>query len=348
MIFFLAIYGLISCITKEKDSAFLIRYEHGTATHIDFKIDDKKANYTVVLKGIKNQAIIGNSELDGYSITFKPIIPFTAGESYEILKDGIVFITFSIKAISENIKPKVLTIYPTTDSVPENLLKMHFVFSKPMQQSEPFLDFIRVINNDTKEVSNPFLPLENELWNKDHTEITLWLDPGRIKQDLIPNKKSGIPIKKGNTYEIVILNNLRDAEGISLGKNYNKTIRVKKRDRKQPSVENWKLNLPKPETKSPLGIYFDEPLDITLVKEMIQVLNDKNELAQGNFVLTEGDKNIFFTPIKNWKRGKYILLIDSKLEDLAGNNLNRLFDTDLQLPHAKNRSISKQIQFVIQ
>ena len=34
-----------------------------------------------------------------------------------------------------------------------------------------------------------FLELENELWNPEHTQLTLWLDPGRIKRDLIPNQR---------------------------------------------------------------------------------------------------------------------------------------------------------------
>jgi len=33
--------------------------------------------------------------------------------------------------------------------------------------------------------------------------------------------------------------------------------------------------------------------------------------------------------INNWNKGNYKLLIEAKLEDLAGNNLNRLFDTDI-------------------
>ena len=38
---------------------------------------------------------------------------------------------------------------------------------------------------------------------------------------------------------------------------------------------------------------------------------------------------LIFKPDLDWKVGDYELLIDSKLEDLAGNNLNHLFDKDL-------------------
>ena len=40
-----------------------------------------------------------------------------------------------------------------------------------------------------------FLDLQPELWNAEGTVLTLWLDPGRIKRDLIPNKELGIPLK---------------------------------------------------------------------------------------------------------------------------------------------------------
>ena len=71
-----------------------------------------------------------------------------------------------------------------------------------MQEVRNSLEYIKVINLNTQKEEDIFLTLETELWNADHTELTLWLDPGRIKKDLIPNQKLGIPIKNGNSYEL--------------------------------------------------------------------------------------------------------------------------------------------------
>jgi hypothetical protein len=37
----------------------------------------------------------------------------------------------------------------------------------------------------------------------------------------------------------------------------------------------------------------------------------------------------YFIPEQNWSAGSYTLRILSKLEDLAGNNLNKVFDRDI-------------------
>ena len=43
------------------------------------------------------------------------------------------------------------------------------------------------------------------------------------------------------------------------------------------------------------------------------------------------DKSIEFTPGNEWQGGEYTLRIENRLEDLAGNNLNRVFDRDINL-----------------
>ena len=91
-----------------------------------------------------------------------------------------------------------LRIYPTTDSVPLNLLKMTLEFDHPMDKSRSFdhLSFY----SEGEELGLPFLDLQTELWNLERTRLTLWLDPGRIKQGLIPNERDGNPLKSERIY----------------------------------------------------------------------------------------------------------------------------------------------------
>jgi len=37
-----------------------------------------------------------------------------------------------------------------------------------------------------------------------------------------------------------------------------------------------------------------------------------------------------FVPSNTWETGEYTILIDTRIEDLAGNTLNYLFDVDIQ------------------
>ena len=47
--------------------------------------------------------------------------------------------------------------------------------------------YVVLVKEGVDTLKGTFLDLQPELWNDDATELTLWLDPGRIKLDLIPN-----------------------------------------------------------------------------------------------------------------------------------------------------------------
>lgn len=52
-----------------------------------------------------------------------------------------------------------------------------------------------------------------------------------------------------------------------------------------------------------------------------------------------------FTPLTEWKKGRYILRVEPRVEDLAGNNLERLFDRDLAKPGAKPEDETGYVRF---
>ena len=49
----------------------------------------------------------------------------------------------------------------------------------------------------------------------------------------------------------------------------------------------------------------------------------------GKIQITGHQHVVDFIPDESWHRGRYILQIEGRLEDLAGNNLNRRFEKDL-------------------
>lgn len=326
LIFFYA-FALISCNNTNND-AFSIAYENGVAKSIVFSAQGSFSDYKVSLRG-KEQHILGNYKKEGSQIRFTPVIPFSAGEEYQIFKKGGVILEFQIQHNTTKTQPRVVGIYPAIDTVPENLLKMYFVFSEPMQQSTKTLDFIKVFDNETKEEKSIFLSLENELWNLDRTELTLWLDPGRIKKDLIPNQKFGTPLVEGKSYTIKIQKGLENAKGIPLGKSTEKRIVVTKKDNVKPTIDSWQLTIPNLLTKEALGISLNESLDKFLLEETIQLYSG-DTLIEGAVMVSKKATSLLFIPKKAWEKGRYRIVIESRLEDLAGNNLNRLFDRDLQ------------------
>jgi hypothetical protein len=64
-------------------------------------------------------------------------------------------------------------------------------------------------------------------------------------------------------------------------------------------------------------------------------------------MVKEEESILYFVPPVAWKRGTYILETESRLEDMAGNNLNRLFDVDLATsPQEADKAIHKRVFYV--
>jgi hypothetical protein len=299
----------------------------------------------VVRAGSKSkQGIFGNFSIDGHMVNFQPLIPLSPGLSYEIWQDEKLIGTLSIP-LNKGEAPKLLTIYPEQDTMPENLLKFYFHFSHTMRTGQ-VLEHIYLLDKNKDTMQRVFLNLQPELWDKTGTVLTLWLDPGRIKRDLVLNKELGNPLKKAQTYQLVIDSNWKDTRGIKLGKTYSKHFTVGERDGEIPDINKWALTIPKAGSHNPLIIQTGEALDHYLLNESITVLNDNGETIKGN-IHTEGrDKLWLFAPDAAWEHGNYRLQVKANLEDQAGNNLNRVFDRDIRKDKQQNKEFFERV-FVV-
>jgi hypothetical protein len=54
--------------------------------------------------------------------------------------------------------------------------------------------------------------------------------------------------------------------------------------------------------------------------------------VEGTAEVGPGESSWSFTPAAPWRPGFYALVVDSMLEDLAGNSVARVFDRDLSRP----------------
>lgn len=339
---FFCILLLVNCNKPNEIINISVNYKNNKGESISF-ISDKNINdFSVNLKNMET-AILGNFYSNKNAHTFNPVIFFSTNQEYQLKYLGESVGSFTIENKIANISPELLTIYPTTNVLPENLLKMYFVFSKPMQEVGNSLDFITVFNETINKEVKIFLDLETELWNKEHTVLTLWLDPGRIKTDLIPNIEKGLPILNNNQYSLTIDRNWKDAYGINLAKTYEKEFKVVNRDNSKPLVNKWEL-LANPDL---LIINFNEPLDGILANEVFIIVNSKENIISGEFKLTNDEQTLEFTPNKTMIKGDYSIIIESRLEDLAGNNLNHLFDVDLIKNENHEDSETKTLRFTI-
>ena len=302
----------------------------------------------IYLKGESVTALLGRFKRNDEIILFTPAVPFTPGQDYEVREAGQKLAEFMVPVITTATTPKIIAVYPVQDSVPENLLKMYVYFSQPMQHVGNALNYITVYNITENKEESIFLALETELWNRQHDRLTLWLDPGRIKTDLIPNRELGLPLKEGNAYTVTIDKKWKTAAGQELMVTYQKHWIVTAPDTHKPDLKNWKLDVPPSNSMKVLTIYFDEALDHELAQQSLEVYDPEGTSIQGEWKLNELGTTLLFKPSKIWDNGTYEIVVDPKLEDFAGNSLQRLFDENLENFTGKNEDVpAYRIEFKI-
>jgi hypothetical protein len=96
-------------------------------------------------------------------------------------------------------------------------------------------------------------------------------------------------------------------------------------DRQSPDPDSWKLQLPEQGSLDPLMVFFDDQLDAVLARRMIRVLDEDGQVLNGQ--IEANSATLTFRPDHPWQAGAYQILIDPRLEDLAGNRPGRLFDS---------------------
>lgn len=298
------------------------------------------SNLTIRVSG-RSEVVSGKYQKDQDSMAFYPLWPLSHEVQYEVWEGDSYVYSFQIP-FNESDNPPILNIYPTQDSLPENLLKFYLVFSEPMSVGKVY-DNIYLLNDQGDTMPDTFLNLNPELWNHDNTMLTLWIDPGRIKRDLVLNKLKGKPLNEGENYELIISENWKTAKGVAIGEDVKKAFYVESSDRRSSSIETWKIHKPRAQSKEELIIEFEEPLDFILLQECISILRNNNQV-DGKIQVVPNSFSWRFKPIESWNAGEYKIIIETRLEDLAGNNLNRLFDEDLQIKKRKGRVQSDTIE----
>lgn len=264
--------------------------------------------------------------------------------------------------------PPLVRIEPDYGAVPANHLKFYLQFAGPMERGSVF-QYLRLIEIDEKakeiaEVPEPFR--EVELWDETFTRLTLWFHPGRQKPGVNLNVEIGPVLEEGKHYALEISGDWPTESGESLSE--------------KPIFHRF-FALPMDERQT-------DPAEWQIVGGGVMVCNDlldpvslskflRLETAQGEPVIgikfhvsTGAGKYLGWLPKSisgktpdalidrfgktqltapaSLSPGRYRLVIDPKLEDLAGNSIARPFNLDLRKkPDFKERKDPVSIPFEI-
>ena len=81
-------------------------------------------------------------------------------------------------------------------------------------------------------------------------------------------------------------------------------------------------------TTSALVVDFPTPMNYSLLLRMIQVARGQTTIA-GQIALDHHETQWRFTPGSPWQQSDYHLVIDTGIEDIAGNHIGAAFDIDI-------------------
>jgi hypothetical protein len=283
-------------------------------------------------------SMLGVYRVESNALRFEPQFALEPGVTYRAvfhpdqLPGGkrVKPITAVFQAPKRNTTPTTVVsrVYPSANTLPENLLKFYIHFSAPMSRGDIY-SHIHLLDEGGKKVELPFLEIDEELWDNTMTRLTLLIDPGRIKRGVLPLEEIGPSLEAGKSYTLVIERDWRDGEGIPLKESFQKTFKVSPPDREPPDPARWKIQPPRSGSREPLTIDFPEPMDHALAQRLIRVGAESGEAVEGKITLEDQERRWAFTPDIIWRRGRYQLIIQTTLEDLAGNNIGKPFEVDL-------------------
>ena len=199
-----------------------------------------------------------------------------------------------------------------------------------------------------REIELPFLEIDEELWNPGMTRLTLFIDPGRIKRGVRPLEEVGPALEAGKDFVLVIDDGWRDARGNPLRERHQKSFKVGIADRDPPDQSKWKVSPPAAGTREAVTISFPEPMDHALARRLIRIAVESGESVDGDVSLGEEERRWSLTPTHPWRPGTHHVVIQTTIEDLAGNNIGKPFEVDLVEPVQRQLMASSvKLPFVV-
>jgi hypothetical protein len=284
--------------------------------------------------------LLGTYSVESGALAFHPSFPFAPGVRYRAVfrpPGGGAPIERIFDGPPRETVPRtrVERVYPSGDVLPSNQLRLYIYFSGSMSRGEAGAR-IHVLDESGKILEGVFLPGE-ELWDPNDQRLTLTLDPGRIKRGLTSNLKMGPPLAEGKRYTLVIDRDWPDARGVPMVGGFRKSFRGGPANRRPPDPKDWRVTSPRAGTADALVVDFPEPMNYPLLQRMVSVFRVSSvsrvsggQSSVGGTVSVDRQETRWrLTPHEPWKAGAYQLVVDTGLEDLAGNHIGQPFDIDV-------------------
>ncbi|HTI51424.1 MAG TPA: hypothetical protein VL475_10750 [Planctomycetaceae bacterium] len=288
-------------------------------------------------------AMLGRYSIDDSTLRFTPRYPLRPGLKYRVtlrpsaLEPGTRSdetkpadpIVLEVTVPDLNSRPaEVAQVYPTAPILPENQLRFYLHFSQPMSRGEAY-EHLSLLKADGRAVDLPFLEIGEELWDASGQRLTLLIDPGRIKRGVKPLEDLGPALEAGQTFTLVVNAGWKDAAGRPLKQEFRKQFKVAPPLRNAIDSAKWKTTAPRYGTNDPLTIHFGRTLDHGLLEHTLLVTDPAGRRCAGRVTIADEERRWEFRPEKPWASGLHQVVVDTSLEDTAGNRIGVPFEADV-------------------
>src|SRR5271165_4311073 len=249
--------------------------------------------------------VFGRYQVLGDGIRFIPHFPFESGIQYRASFDPrplarpelseALTLEFSFPKEMSAAPAHVQHVFPSSNSLPENLLRFYICFSNSMQRGRAE-QHIRLLGPDGRPAPDTLYRPPVELWDRSMRHLTILLDPGRLKRGVGPNRELGPPLKPGQKYTLTIGSEMIDMSGRPLREAFYKSFRVTEAVREQVAVERWMVVPPATKSNQPLVLMFPKPLDWALLWRTITIASEGGQPMDGRLAIDQGERRWSFTP----------------------------------------------------
>ena len=283
--------------------------------------------------------VLGRYHIRHDRLRFVPAFPFVEGLSYRATFDlgALGMADFPGAQVTEFAAPprpgcsmtEVTDIFPSADRLPENLLRFYVRFSNPMQRGRAAAE-ISLLGPDGRPAPDVLYRAPVELWDRTMRQLTVLLDPGRLKRGVGPNRELGPPLTAGQHYTLVIGAGMTDMFGSALSEPVHKRFLVTAAVRDAIAIEQWSLVPPSAESRQALTLSFPAALDWALLHVAIVVMWEDGQRVEGSVAVAKKETQWIFTPAFPWARGSYDVRVDADIEDVCGNTVSAAFERPLR------------------
>lgn len=283
--------------------------------------------------------VFGRYQVVQSGLRFTPYFPFESGVRYHASFDprplgcpeftDVLTLEFSVPNPMSTGTAHVEHVFPTDDSLPENLLRFYIRFSNSMQRGRAEQQ-IRILGPEGPPAPDVLYRAPVELWDRSMRHLTILLDPGRLKRGVGPNRELGPPLRAGLDYTLVVASGMLDEAGRPMNQSFHKTFRVTEPVRERIGVDRWVIQRPPADSCEPLALLFPRPLDWALLSHTITVASGDGRPMPGRIAIDQCERRWSFIPNSRWGLGTYQIQVESSLEDVCGNSITGAFDRPLR------------------